>query len=374
MPKISVIMSTAREESETFLHQWQEVAEDLRQERTSRYRPLSLIKSPFRELLLECVNPETDSFIQSTLESLKRQTFHDFEIILVDHFADERRHITDRCKDLDIRHVREKPTIWHELEEPGGFETELRMKFPSVCNARNTGIILADGDLLVFIDDNILLEPKTLETCWKWYQEECGLKILRHRYNFDTARDYITLDHEFRGDPGYRRVFSRGSQEYSYRGAWTNAVAIPLSMELEVNGFNEDFDGVCGCDDIEHAMRLNNLATRENRRMMLDSSAVAWELGHHHIQHRRRNVRANFVLLDTMIEKWGPDLGGKIRANDDRSYLPELMTRYAGLHRQRREKDSLEWPMHPYFNCNIKAPTFNLKELREKYRSGELAW
>ena len=271
MVAISVICVTAREESETFHDSWKELAEDLRRGRPSKYKPLSLVKEPFRSLLLECVNEEQESFIEPTLESLKRQTFQDFEFILIDHFADERRHITDRYKDkIRIKHTREKPTIWHTLKEPEGFETKLRMKFPSVCNARNTGIILADGELLVFLDDNILLEPKTLETAWKWYQKGCGLKILRHRYNFDGNR--ITLDPAGYSDPSYNRLWTDGYQEHTYRGAWTNAVAIPLEMELEINGFNEDFDGVVGCDDIEHGIRLNNLAKKTGAKMVLDTS------------------------------------------------------------------------------------------------------
>ena len=261
--------------------------------------------------------------------------------------------------------------IWHTLEEPEGFRTELRMKFPSVANARNTGVVLADGELLVYLDDNIILQEDCLKTAWKWYKRGCGLKIIRHRYNLDGNR--ITLDPEFRGDR-YGELWSRGQQEHTYRCAWSNAVAIPLEMELEVNGWNEDFDGVVGCDDIEHAIRLDNLAKKLGAKMMLDTSAVAWELGHRHIQHGRYNVRANFVLLDAMKERWGPDLGGRIRANDDRSYLPELMRRYAELHIQRKERDHLEYPMHPFFDYNTRVPTFDLKDLREKYRSGEFRW
>ena len=373
MVKISVVLVTAREQSESFHDAWKEIADCVRKGRKCRYKPLSLVREPFRSLLLECVKPDQQSFLEPTLESLRRQTFRDFEVVIVDYFADERRSITDRYKDdLEIKHIREKPTIWHELPEPNGFETPLRMKFPSVCNARNTGIIVADGELLVFLDDNILLEPKTLETCWKWYEKGCGLKIIRHRFNIDGNR--ILFEPAFKGLSQYSEVFQKGSMVYSYRGAWTNAVAIPLEMELEVNGFNEDLDGVQGCDDIEHAIRLNNLAERIGGKMMLDVSAVAWELGHYHIQYRRYNVRANFVLLDAMIERWGPNLGGRIRTNDDRSYLPELMKRYAELHRARREKDNLEWPMHPYFDYNCRVPTFDLRELRRKYRSGEFRW
>ena len=248
------------------------------------------------------------------------------------------------------------------------------MKFPCVCNARNTGIILAEGELLVFLDDNILLQPKTLETCWRWHEKGCDLKIIRHRFNFDEARDYILFDPEFKGGSQFGKVFEEGTQLYDYRGAWTNAVAFPLETELAVNGFNEDLDGVQGCDDIEHAIRLSNYVAKHGGRMMLDRNAVAWELGHYHIQYRRYNVRANFVLLDAMVEKWGSDLGGRVRANDDRSYLPELMKRYAELHEARRERDNLEYPIHPYFAYNVRVPSFELKELRRKHRSGEFKW
>ena len=79
-------------------------------------------------------------------DSLATQTFHDFEVIVVDQNADDR--LQDilqraRCMGLLIRHVRHRP--------------------PNLALARNAGIAIASGRWLGFPDDDCWYEPDTLE-------------------------------------------------------------------------------------------------------------------------------------------------------------------------------------------------------------------
>ena len=78
-------------------------------------------------------------------DSLAAQTFHDFDIIVVDQNADDRlQTILQRARSLGllIRHVRHRP--------------------PNLALARNAGIAIATGGWLGFPDDDCWYEPDML--------------------------------------------------------------------------------------------------------------------------------------------------------------------------------------------------------------------
>jgi glycosyltransferase involved in cell wall biosynthesis len=95
-------------------------------------------------LILATVGRTTE--LNRLFDSLLVQTFHDFEVIIVDQNKDERLmpivHRA-RCLGLAIRHVHHFP--------------------PNLALARNTGIAEASGQWLGFPDDDCWYEPHTLE-------------------------------------------------------------------------------------------------------------------------------------------------------------------------------------------------------------------
>ncbi len=95
-------------------------------------------------LILATVGRTTE--LNRLFDTLLSQTFHDFEVIVVDQNTDERLlpvlHRA-RCMGLAIRHVRHQP--------------------PNLALARNTGIQLARGNWIGFPDDDCWYEPHTLE-------------------------------------------------------------------------------------------------------------------------------------------------------------------------------------------------------------------
>jgi len=362
MTKVSVIISTAREENESFFPQWKDIAESIRKEKFCIYRPLYLVKEPFRSLLLKCVKKEMKSFLEPTLESLLLQTFRDFEVIIVDWHADERKWVSEKYSDkLTITHVRDKPCKWFEMKTPEGFEAQVQPAFPNVSGARNFGAMIAKGELLMFLDDNIILEPTVIETVWKWHKKGYGVKLIRNRY--DVEGDKIKLYHEFRGDSRYNVLWERGRCTHTYRGAWSHGFTVPLKVFLEVNGFEEVLiAGTVGGEDIDLANRLHNYLERgREQRMVLDTNATIWEIGHVHIQQYRPCVRLNILLLD-IVRDWEKD----ILANT-RKPTKEELKRYKEEMIRRGET------LHPYWDKFLVEP-FNLKELRERYQRGDLEW
>ena len=362
MPGISVIVVTAREESESFFPAWKEIADCIRSKRRCRYKPLSLVREPFRSLLLKCVKSDQRSFLEPTLESLKLQTFKDFEIIIVDWHRDERSWISEKFEDLRIKHVRDKPSPWHNMKPPKGWEAKVKPAFPAVNNARNTGVILAEGELLCFLDDNILLEPRVLETCWKWHLKGYGVKLIRNRFNIYES--HIVFEPEFKGNLMHNSLWEKGWCPYSYQGAWSHGFTVRLEHMLQINGFEEVLlDGTVGAEDIDCGKRLSNLLEKEEKkyRMVLDVNATVWELGHIHIQEKRPCVRLNIELLK-IVRNWNEC----VKANERKPTERELKE-------YKKRMLSQGERLHPYWSLFPVEP-FNLRELRERYWRGEFKW
>jgi len=362
--KISVVISTAREESESHFPQWKEIVDDILHDRKSEYQPMGLIRGTFKKLLINTVEEDMESFLEPTLKNLAMQTFRDFEVIIVDRHVEKRKWISEIYGDvLNLIHIHDKPSPWHEMKPPKGWETEVDPPFPAVNNGRNTGAIVANGELLMFLDDNIILHPKTLETCWLWYQKGYGVKLIRNRFNIEGKK--ILFEPEFRSSE-FNELWNTGRQAYCYRGAWSHGFTVSLEDFLSVNGFEEVLlDGTVGGEDIDLGARLFNYLERPSGRyrMVLDTSAVAWELGHKHIQHGRPPVRDNIILLN-IIRNWNRDVIGNTRVPTEEE-LEVYKEKYVESH----SEDTL----HPYWNVFPVRP-FNLREQRKKYFGGEFRW
>jgi glycosyltransferase involved in cell wall biosynthesis len=95
-------------------------------------------------LILATVGRTTE--LNRLFDTLAAQTFHDFEVIVVDQNKDDRLlpmlHRA-RCLGLIVRHLRHSP--------------------PNLALARNAGIAVADGHWIAFPDDDCWYESQTLE-------------------------------------------------------------------------------------------------------------------------------------------------------------------------------------------------------------------
>jgi len=357
--KLSVVVSTAREERETFMQQWKEIRDALAHGTQCPYTPLHLVRGGFYKLLLECVSQEQQSFLEPTLESLARQTLpkQEFEVIIVDRLKDIRKLDINRY-DMSIRHVKDKPSKWHGMKPPEGFPSDRLAPFPDVGNARNTGIIMARGEIVLFLDDTIMLSPTTLERVVRWWEEAgMGVKLIRDRYN--VINKEIVYEPEFYNHPS---LWTDGYAEYSLRGAWSHGFAVPLQWLLTANGFEEVLlGGTVGAEDIDLGLRLHKHYEGYGLKMVLDTKARAYELGHHHIQQDRPPVRDNFLLLN-IVRDWND-----VRANTRKPTPAELEVYKAKWEKEYNGK------MHPYWNVFPTEP-FDLREQREAYQRGELRW
>lgn len=202
---------------------------------------------------------------------LVNQTFEDYEVIIVDSCFRE------RC----AYQYRDFPNNWIHLELPDKFD------YYDACYANNYGLRLARGELIVFLTDNIWLEPKCLERHWQIYTNFPGYSMAGFIDRYDLPSLKFPLDwqncwwsvFESEFDAWFAvKYFDAHPVRYAERkgGAQGSAVpgspyfelpgdffyaalneSIPRHVLKEINGWNEDLDGGRGSADIELGMRAN---------------------------------------------------------------------------------------------------------------------
>jgi glycosyltransferase involved in cell wall biosynthesis len=92
-------------------------------------------------------------FIVETLHSIQQQTFHDWECLIIDDGG------ADNTKEV-ITPILEKDNRFQFLKRP---KTCLK----GLPGCRNYGLDLAQGDFIIFFDDDDIVHPMNLELCVK---------------------------------------------------------------------------------------------------------------------------------------------------------------------------------------------------------------
>jgi len=195
--------------------------------------------------------------IEWALQSLKDQTFRDFEYIIVDGLYSSRKDevekiIKDAEVDFPVTYLPDKPTRW-------------RGKRPALCNARNTALIFASGLYIVHHDDNCKMPFDWLEKHVKWLND--GYFVA------GNWMAYQDTDDNGKGIVGvfgweYRSTVVKESQIVTAGWLYGGNFSFPLLAALEINGFDEDLVGEMGQDDITFGLR----AEKRGYKVMYDPS------------------------------------------------------------------------------------------------------
>jgi glycosyltransferase involved in cell wall biosynthesis len=124
---------------------------------------------------------------------------------------------------------------------------------------RNVGIRKADGEFVLFIDDDIFAEPTLIESHLKYQNANPGTSVIGS----------VSAPWEKASDPFLRYLRDKrimnpysikcGPMDFSYYH--TGNVSTPRKMLLDVGGFNEEFS-VYGMEDIELGYRLEKMGCR----------------------------------------------------------------------------------------------------------------
>ena len=199
-----------------------------------------------------------DWFIfEPTVKSLNKQRNREFELIIVDALYSERR------------------KRW--LEEHAEFPLKYVDAFPNrflengmvaIASMKNKGILYAEGDLVVFLDDCTQLPEWWTEKIDRWfskgywpmsltyYYEGGRPKLLKpdDRYveKFTTYMNLGEMVRDSRADVVNKAGVLPSLPQWFYGGS-----SVSLDALLEVNGLNELFDGSKGLEDVSLGIRLD---------------------------------------------------------------------------------------------------------------------
>ena len=99
-------------------------------------------------------------YLKPTIDSLSKQTFKDFEFILVDALHGQRESYDFSKLKFPIKHVPVHPNHRFWLDR----------KRWNVCGQLNTGILHAEGQLIVRVDDCSEFDEGFLQRFWDGYQ------------------------------------------------------------------------------------------------------------------------------------------------------------------------------------------------------------
>ena len=199
------------------------------------------------------------------LHSLSKQTFpkENWELIIVYDYPVPWRMIRDTADLVGLSNLKimsSKPNYWRSNRLIG--------------SARNTGLIHANGELVVFLDDFCWVPPRWLEEHWLTYQRTPftmigagkAVKYIPGRYD-----DLNQLPPPDVGDK-VEGAFIRNLAQFKVSdtrgpnskrdcgGGWfyTMNASAPLEKIVEVNGFDEEYD-LTSEEDVDLGVRLERV-------------------------------------------------------------------------------------------------------------------
>ena len=197
------------------------------------------------EVTAVMITKRSEPHIDWALQSLKQQTFRDFEYIIVDGYWNKRKdQVAKLIKDMDIQfpvlHIPDKASRW-------------KGQRPCISNARNTAMVFANGKYMVFADDCCKMRSNWLERHRDWLSKgylsagawigcqstDANGNCIEGIYGLEQRSKIITRPAEV-------------DNVWLYGGN----MGFPLDAALSINCFDEYLDGEFGQDDTNFAIRL----------------------------------------------------------------------------------------------------------------------
>ena len=275
--------------------------------------------------------PETH-ILGPCIESLKNQTFRDFELVVVDSLYELRPgmfrgepfgELPFPVKHVPV-HLNHRFWLDHRRFNASG--------------AMNTGLLHAEGELVVKVDDCCMFQPDLLERMWKEYQGGYFPLAMHTRYR-DGEQAYFDVKYREEGyettalrdashqpqtpkeqvqkalnelhpegapvrDSRWRKVEAAGGRLIAEQNQFYGYSGFSLDAALKVNGFDELFDGDSPQMDVDFGIRLGMAGYKGM--FLLDKGM--WVIEHEHnpvsskvIDLPCENIKCNHaVMLNTM--------------------------------------------------------------------------
>ena len=159
------------------------------------------------------------TFITATLDSVKAQTYTDWELIVVDDgSSDDTKAVVD---------------AW--LERTGSRGTCIRRPNGRIAAARNTGMAAASGDLIALLDHDDFWKPVKLALCVAEFDAHPDCVLVGH--HIEVVQDGNVLRVEKKG-PGGAGLYDR--MLFTANAVSPSAAVFRKGRALALGGFRED--------------------------------------------------------------------------------------------------------------------------------------
>jgi len=262
MTKVSIILTTNRI-NKNVIHKYREIERGL--EETDDHN--SIFTREFIELLgWNMIG--TNHILEPTLNCLESQTFKDFELVIAHRYPEDARELVkEREWPFKIKLVKEKHSIWHDLGP----------QYQTVANNKNTGVINAEGELIWHIDDLILFNKYAVEEAWDlWNQDRTymtGRSFRCIQYNSDKFKEETTrklgprkievIKDGWRGEHKPLTFESVVHPKIPKNMFWTCSATVSMEDMLEINGYEELYDGALAGIDMDAGNRLSMVSDHD---------------------------------------------------------------------------------------------------------------
>jgi hypothetical protein len=295
----------------------------------------------------------------AVVQNLARQTFKYFELVYVDRYFERNAKVFRQWEGtFPVKHVPIHPAHRYWYDQNHLF----------ICAAKNTGIIYADGELLITCDDAEIFPEHFLQAYWTYYMNE-GRYLHPYHRRFRTIRTRmgkIVYPIEGAISASNARVPDEEVQRHE-NGGWLYAgTSFSLEHGLAINGFNERMDGTKSLEDCEFGIRLQ----RTGGKFVRDKDV--WLAIIEHPSYMDNDNRQYFIAVENYgMIRCVTELGGLDAANlPDQIGERELkIIQHATI--KYRYFDPLARENSSQLKKWLAVPSFNLREERLKLRRSE---
>lgn len=181
--------------------------------------------------------------LDAILDNCDRQSFRDFELIIVDLCYDYRSDWQGKRKKVNfpVLHIPDKDSIFRDL------------RLIRISTARNTGLLYARGKAVIFSDDGQYWSEDAFGYLKPWADNGAGSTCRLHR---DNGHGPFEIDSRWMayGMEGTMRTKVVNASDIGYMGG-TLSMA-PIEYMIQCNGWDEMFDGARQLEDSDMAKRL----------------------------------------------------------------------------------------------------------------------
>ncbi|MDI3550712.1 MAG: hypothetical protein PWQ15_1815 [Methanobacterium sp.] len=187
-----------------------------------------------------------EDYLPNLLESIKRQDFQDYEVIVADAGS------TDKTREI-------AKEFGCKIVEGG---------LPAV--GRNRGAEVAQGEYFLFLDSDVILTKDYLELCLNEFQErELGIAITQIAPLSDGFLNKITHD--------FANFFMRKVEKIKPHGAGCYGIVTTKKLHEEVEGFDEDLDFGEDTDYIERIGAISQFKVLRSPKLLVSTRRLQEE-------------------------------------------------------------------------------------------------